>query len=68
MILDKKLAGLLSNFFLDISKAFFVATFVTPSLSVTTVWWEILWILIKGLMNAILFLVAAWQFKKLEDR
>lgn len=29
-MIDSKMAGLLSDFFLDIAKAFFVATFITP--------------------------------------
>ncbi len=33
MKLDRQLCHILSDFFLDIAKAFFAATFVTPSLT-----------------------------------
>lgn len=65
MKIDAKLAKLLSEFFLDIAKAFFIATFVTPSLSGISSFIEILLVLTRGLLNAILFLVFAWYFAKL---
>lgn len=66
MILDRKLAGILSNFCLDIAKAFFVATFITPSLSGLSLWWDILLVLIKGLVFVIVFLLASWYLARLE--
>lgn len=67
MILDSKLAGILSNFCLDIAKAYFVAAFVAPPLSTGSVLVTIL-MLIRGLIAAILFIVLSWQFLKLKDR
>ncbi|MBI3103477.1 hypothetical protein HYZ05_00895 [Candidatus Daviesbacteria bacterium] len=68
MVLDSKLAGILSNFCLDIAKAYFVAAFVTPALSGLTNWWEILFVLIKGLLFVIIFLLASWYLARLEDQ
>lgn len=67
MVLDKKLAGILSNFCLDIAKAYFVVAFVTPPLSSGSVLLTTL-MLIRGLVAAILFIVLSWQFLKLKDR
>ncbi len=67
MILDSKLAGILSSFCADIAKAYFVATFVTPSLSGTSTWWEILLILTKGLVFVIVLIALSWQLAKLEE-
>lgn len=67
MVLDAKLAGILSNFCLDISKAFFVATFVTPSLSGLYYWFEILLVLIKGTIFVTIFILLSWQFAKLGE-
>ena len=68
MILDKKLAGLLSNFCLDIAKAYFVATFITPSLTGSYGSLEISLVLIRGLLAVIMFLHLSWQFAKLEEK
>ena len=59
-MIDSKLTGLLSDFFLDISKASFVATFVTPALGSVTSGSEILLVLTRGLMNVILYLYLSW--------
>ncbi len=67
MIIDPKLAGILSNFCLDIAKAYFIAAFVTPPLSAGSVLVTML-MLIRGLIAAILFIVLSWQFLKLKDR
>ncbi len=67
MVLDPKLAGVLSDFCLDIAKAYFVAAFVTPPLSTGPVLVTIL-MLLRGLIAAILFIVLSWQFLKLKDR
>lgn len=67
MILDPKLANILSNFCLDVAKAYFVATFITPSLSGPPSLPEILVVLTKGLLNVIVFLGLSWQFSKLGD-
>lgn len=68
MKVDAKLTAILSDFCLDIAKAFFVATFVTPSLSGISSLLGILFVLTKGFLNVILFLVASWQLAKLGDR
>lgn len=68
MILDRKLAGILSNFCADIAKAYFVATFVTPALSGLTMWWEIVFVLIKGVVFVIVFLLASWYLARSEDK
>lgn len=68
MILDKKLAGILSNFCADIAKAYFVATFVTPALSGLTIWWEVMFVLIKGSVFVIVFLLASWHLARVEDK
>ncbi len=67
MILDAKLAGILSNFCADVAKGFFAATFITPALSETIDGWEVILILTKGLFTVTMFLLAAWKFAKLEE-
>lgn len=67
MILDKKLAGILSNFCADIAKAYFVVTFVTPSISGLTSWVEITLVLTEGMVGVTIALMLAWQFAKLEE-
>lgn len=67
MMLDKKLAGILSNFCADIAKAYFVATFITPSLSGLSLWWEILLVLIKGLVFVTMLILLSWRLAKLGD-
>ena len=60
MKFDSKLSGLLSDFFLDIAKASFIAAFVTPALSATTSVSGVMLVLIRGLLNVILYLYLAW--------
>jgi len=67
-MVDAKLASIMSNFCLDIAKAYFIATFVTPSLTSVSTGWEFVWILLRGLLNVILFLLASWQLAKLGDQ
>lgn len=67
MILDKKLAGILSNFCADIAKAYFVVTFVTPSISGLMSWVEITLVLTEGMVGVTMALMLAWQFAKLEE-
>lgn len=68
MEIDAKLAHLLSSFFLDIAKAAFVATFITPSLLQATSLVEIASLLTRGLINVILFLFLSWQLAQFEER
>ena len=67
MILDSKLARILSNFCLDIAKAFFVVAFITPPLSADSIWQTIL-MLTRGVIGAIVFILLSWQFAKLEEK
>lgn len=66
MIIDSKLAGILSNFCLDIAKAYFITTFVAPPLSASG--WEFMLMLTRGLAAVIVFIVLSWQFSKLERK
>lgn len=67
MKINTKLAALLSDFFLDIAKAFFVATFITPSLSGISSLPEIIFVLTKGMLNVIVYLLLAWLFARVKD-
>lgn len=66
MTIDSKLAHLLSDFFLDIAKAYFIGTFVTPSLIGSNTLVQIIGILTKGMLAVILLLIISWKFAKLE--
>lgn len=66
MILDRKLAGILSNFCADIAKAYFVVTFVAPPLSNSS--WEFILMLTRGLVAVIVFILLSWRFSKLEEK
>ena len=68
MRLDAKLANLLSSFFLDIAKAYFIGTFIAPSLTDVSSLLELLLILTRGLGSAIVALVFSWYFAKLEEK
>ena len=68
MVLDYKLANILSSFCLDIAKALFVTTFVTPSLSGLSVGWEFFLALTRGLVGVTIAIVLSWQFAKLGDK
>ena len=61
MFLDRRLSKLLSEFFLDISKAWFVASFVTAPLSSFDNLSMFLGSLTRGLLNVILFMYMAWM-------
>jgi uncharacterized integral membrane protein len=58
-MIDSKSATLLSDFFLDMSKAYFIATFISPQLSNSKNLSLQLEILIKGILTTILLLVLA---------
>lgn len=60
-MIDSKLAKLLSDFTLDIAKAFFVAAFVTQPLSHETNLFNLLIPLYKSLINVILFILVSRQ-------
>ncbi len=64
MTIDKTLARLLSNFFLDIAKAFFIATFVTPTVSQTSSFLEIFLLLTKGMSSVTVAIGIAWYLAK----
>ncbi|MBI5123719.1 hypothetical protein HZA75_07710 [Candidatus Roizmanbacteria bacterium] len=53
--IDNKWATILSDFCLDISKAYFIATFVSPSINIVSLA-QIFFILIRGIINVIIFL------------
>jgi hypothetical protein len=68
MKLDRTMANLLSDLFLDIAKAYFIATILTPPISHVTSFWEIVLILTRGSFIGILYLLLAWQFAKQKDK
>lgn len=68
MRIDKTMAGLLSNLFLDLAKAYFIAAVVTPSLSGTSSIFELLFLLTKGMLNGIVFTLAAWYFARRKEQ
>ncbi len=64
-VIDKQWSSLLLDFFLDIAKAFFIATFITPfSYSADLVTQTL--VLIKGLSNVIIYLLFARFIKNYE--
>lgn len=67
-MVDSKFALLLSDFFLDIAKAFFIATFITPSLNSGSNIYDIVLVLFKGLINVIIFLVMSRQFLEFTEK
>lgn len=67
MILDAKLAGILSNFCLDIAKAFFVATFVTPGLSGEFNLPEVALVLTRGVFVVTILILLSWKLEKLKE-
>ncbi|TSC64303.1 MAG: hypothetical protein G01um101493_163 [Microgenomates group bacterium Gr01-1014_93] len=62
-MIDAKLARILSNFCLDIAKAYFIATFIAPSLGDISAQ-DVNFLLIRGTGNVILFLLLAWGWSK----
>lgn len=64
MRIDKTLARLLSNFFLDIAKAFFIATFITPTVSQISSFLEIIVLLTKGMSSVTVAIGIAWYLAK----
>ncbi|MEK7571167.1 MAG: hypothetical protein AAB553_02745 [Patescibacteria group bacterium] len=67
MKIDKKLAKILSNFYADLAKAYFIGTFITPILNGISSLNEFAWILTKGLLSVILLLLIAWRFAKVDE-
>lgn len=65
--IDRTLTRILSDFCLDIAKAYFVATFITPSIFGVSNSIIILAILTKGLMIVILLLYCSYMLEKLYD-
>lgn len=68
MTIDPKLAGLLSDFFLDIAKAYFIAAFITPAISNSPSAVFAILSLTRTLLLAILFVLISWQLAKLEEK
>lgn len=64
MLLDRKLSKLLSEFFLDISKASFIAIFITAPTTNFDAVSEVFFILTKYILGVILFMYLAWMFKE----
>jgi len=62
-ILDSKFFELLSDFFLDIAKAFFIAGFV--NFADFTSWGILFFLLIRSLLGTTIFLYFSWKFDKL---
>lgn len=60
MLIDRKLSKLLSEFFLDISKAWFIGSFITAPLSNFDSLSSFLGILTRGFLNVILFMYMSW--------
>lgn len=67
MVLDPKLAQILSSLCEDIGKAYFVATFITPSLSGLSLGWELVLVLTQGLTGVTIAILLSWQFAKLGE-
>lgn len=63
MLLDKKLSKLLSDFFLDISKAWFIASFISPVILGQS-GFVVFTTLLKGILNVIFYLVVSYWFIK----
>lgn len=60
MLIDRKLSKLLSEFFLDISKAWFIASFISPVILNQT-GFEIFTTLFKGALNVIFYLLLSYM-------
>lgn len=65
--MDAKLAELLSSFFLDVSKAWFVALFITFDFSGDSVL-LMLSRLMLGLFNVIFYVYLSWKFSKISKK
>ena len=64
LLVDRKLSKLLSEFFLDISKASFIAIFITvPSTDFENIA-KLSLILTRYIIGVILFMYMAWIFKE----
>ena len=62
-ILDSKFLELLSDFFLDIAKAFFIAGFINFADFIS---WDILFLtVLKALFGSSLFLYFSWKFARM---
>jgi hypothetical protein len=63
-MVDSKLLQLLSDFFLDIAKAWFIAVFVTLDPTRLSTLPDALLFLTKGLLNVTLYLYLSWTLAK----
>ncbi len=61
MLNDNKLRKILAALFLDIAKAWFIATFVTPTF-IQYSYQELLIILTKGMVNVIVYIILVYIF------
>lgn len=67
MKIDAKLLHILSDVFIDIAKAFFIAAIVAPALSSVSLW-ESVSALTKNYLLGTVFLLIAWQLAKFKER
>lgn len=63
-MIDSKLAYLLSKFFLDLAKTYYITTFITPPLVGTAMG---IYLLTKGVASIIIFLYLAREMLKFTD-
>jgi hypothetical protein len=64
MLIDRKLSNILSEFFLDISKASFIAMFITsPTTDYGDIYNTVI-VLTRYIFGVILFMYLAWMFKE----
>lgn len=63
LLLDRKLSKLLSEFFLDISKAWFIASFVSPVILGQT-GFEVFTTLFQAILNVIFYLGLSYMLVK----
>ena len=65
MFIDSNLAELLSNFFLDIAKAIFIASFITTPILYSLE--GFIYVVIKGISGTIIFLYFSNEFARIKD-
>ena len=68
MKLDSKLAELLSSFFADAAKVFYAATFISPAFLGAESTLKTFQIILKGLLNVVIYMYIAWYFAKIKDQ
>ena len=68
MIIDQKMAGLLSDFFLDMAKAIFITTFIAPPLQKVENPFEIMLTFGKGILTVVIFLTISRRFLQIRSK